>query len=245
MSISSDNSTAHRSDTKLAHELANLIDGSLRNMGLALSNLRDEEAGYAVDDALMQRLEAANGGLEQMAIILRRWMREHRTIASLHQRHGNLAGAVEHAARLLRPVAAAHGVSLQINVDDDAADLPAGPLYPVIANALRNAIDSIASNTARSLTVPDRVSLQCTLHDEQLQLTITDTGPGVSDLLLDMRGDVRTGVTTKPDGYGIGLTVAADIAASLGGEWSLTSNPSRGATFTLTCLATNLQSAAG
>src|SRR4051812_29047992 len=65
----------------LAHELANLLDGGLRNLGLALSRLRDAPSHAALSpngppadaENLLRRLEAANDAMRQMAALIQRW----------------------------------------------------------------------------------------------------------------------------------------------------------------------------
>lgn len=234
MSTQTDNAAP---DAKVAHELANLIDGSLRNVGLALAEARDA----CPHDDLTKRLEAAHAGLQQMATLLRRFRREQRATAALHHHDGDLRAAVDHAIRLLTPVAAAHGVMIEVDIADHAAALPAGPMYPVVANALRNAIDAIAADPDRDDLLAGSVELSLRAGDDELHLEITDNGPGIADAMLDERGDVRAGVTTRAEGFGIGLTLAADVAAALDGRWDLAPRRPRGATFTFTCPTRTLQ----
>ena len=77
------------SPARLVHELANLLDGSLRNVGLAMSDLSDvveapHKSSDAIDDALLQHLDIAQSGMQQMAPLLRRWMHLNRHPHSLH-----------------------------------------------------------------------------------------------------------------------------------------------------------------
>lgn len=62
--------------------------------------------------------------------------------------------------------------------------------------------------------------------DQQAVFTIDDTGPGIPDAHLQRAVDPF--FTTKPDGNGLGLSIAAQIAVSLGGDLTLANRPTGG-----------------
>jgi signal transduction histidine kinase len=228
---------------KLAHELANLLDGSLRNLGLVMSNLHDIDVPQAVDDDLMQRLGIADDAMKQMATLLRRWMAQSNRKESkfvtppqqarqLHEQSESLGHVIEMAVGLLSAAAASQGIDLRVDVSDEIQSVAAGPLYPVITNALRNSIEAIAG--CEDLTADQRViDLNCCLDNNQIVLAIRDSGPGIDRSLRDENGDTRFGQTTKPDGNGIGLPLARDIAESLQGSVCLQNIDGGGAEFIL------------
>lgn len=227
---------------KLAHELANLLDGSLRNLGLVMSNLRDIDAPGSIDDDLVQRLDIADDAMKQMAQLLRRWMAESRRTEPivepppqqtrrLHQKSESLGQVIDTAVRLLSAAAASQQININLDVLPEINRVPAGPLYPVITNALRNAIEAIASCAADDALEQREIELHCGLDDDTVELTICDTGRGVDEFLLDEDGAARFGQTTKEQGNGIGLSLARDIAESLGGEVRLSNREEGGAAF--------------
>ncbi len=220
-------------DARLAHELANLLDGSLRNVGLALTDLRDlsGDAIGKMDDAVVGRLSAANQAMQQMASLLRRWQTHTQTLGQLCAQAHSLGRAIELAVRLIRPAAEAHAIELNVIVADDAAALPGASLQAVIINVLRNSIEACAAAPHQ----PCRIDLDARLDDQQLMIMIADTGSGIDPALLDKHGRAVAGRTTRPDGHGIGLTVVRDIAADLGGVVELRNQSPRGARFILRC----------
>ena len=72
--------------------------------------------------------------------------------------------------------------------------------------------------TVDNSTVPGRVTV-----------AVEDTGPGISEA--DSRIILNPGVTRKPDGIGMGLTVAAELVHSYGGKMGVGHNGNLGACF--------------
>lgn len=246
MSISNNTQTADPPDesatspAQLVHELANLLDGSLRNVALVTSQLRHVAADAAaeasgIDDALLHRLDTANGAMQQMAMLLRRWMHRNRGSRTLYTQQITLGTAIDQAVCLLEAGAAAQRIAITTKLGEQARQLPVGPLYPIIANALRNSFEAITGEIG-----PERadgvIELDCHVEEgEMMVLTIEDTGPGLDPALLDTRGRVTGGRTTKLQGHGLGLGLSREIACSVGGVIRLSNRQSRGARFVLRC----------
>ena len=226
----------------LAHELSNLLDGSLRNVGLALSTLRDAtpdatDAAADPDEAkAVQRLDAARQAMQQMAQLIRHWMTSSHRPAQLFHRTWTLREMVEHAAGLCGAAARTAGVTVDAAIDGAAGGLPAGPLHAVLVNALRNAIEAMARHPGQR-----HVLVEVRRAGDDVVLRVRDTGPGFARELLDERGGVRLGVTSKPQGHGIGLPLCREIAQSLGGSLQLGNNDTGGALFELRCPAVGLR----
>jgi two-component system C4-dicarboxylate transport sensor histidine kinase DctB len=203
---------------RLAHELANLLDGSLRNVGLAISTLK-ADAEHHKDADVQNRLEVASNAMQQMAMLIRRWMTRSHTPDRLHAQTQTFAQTVEHAIRLLTPAARMRNIDIFTQIDDGIATLPAGPIYPIIANAVRNSIEAINSDMNNR---PGRARGSITVSGEMVQgqvvLRITDNGPGFDPTLLDANGQIRFGVTTKDSGYGLGLSLSREIVQRLEGN---------------------------
>ncbi len=212
-----------RQRDRLLHELSNLLDGSLRNVGLALSRFDEVAAETGVDAEARQCLATADRSLQQMAGLLRQWMRSAcADLGSVYRPDAKLGEIVEHAARNLAPVARVQEIDLHVETSHEASRFPAGQLYPVLANGLRNAIESIGSNGA--------VTLSADVVGDELEVRIADDGAGVpDDLPRDGDGLVAPGVSTKPHGQGLGLAISRDIVRAMGGVIRLESNEPRGA----------------
>lgn len=91
----------------------------------------------------------------------------------------------------------------------------------VMFNVLRNAMESVASGPLRE------IGLDLTQRDQQVQLSVLDTGAGLSQEAALQAGDLF--YTTKLEGLGMGLSITKTILAQYGGHLSLTSAPGHGA----------------
>jgi two-component system CitB family sensor kinase len=167
--------------------------------------------------------------MQHMAKLIQRWMANAPGKGNgLHDDPRSLAESVESALRLLGPAARAQQISLHVEIDVAAANLPAGPVYPIVANAIRNSIEAIADSRA---TRDRRIEVLVKLiaEGDQIELMIRDSGPGVRPELFDAQGGLRFGVTTKANGHGVGLSLSRDLVRNLGGTLTLTNRRPQGA----------------
>lgn len=216
---------------KLAHELSNLVDGSLRNLSLAMTRLD------AIDDTdsddMTDRLHASATAMKQMAALLQRFMGAGASVASgggpkparLHWSDATVSEAVECAMRMVDPVAAESDIT--VRADTAVLDtLPVGPLYPVISNAIKNAVEAIGRG--------GNVDVVASLNGDTATLRIVDNGCGIGDNVpLDASGMVMAGYTSKTNGHGTGLAVSRQIIESIGGTMTLANRTRGGAVLTV------------
>lgn len=229
----------------IVHELAGLIDGSLRYVRLAERGIAGVAAESAEAQAVRRHLETADRALVQTAELVRTGLIP--GLASRPSVTASAAGAafgawprplhesISHAVDVLRPLAEECAVDLDVHLDDSLRAAPAAPIYPVIANVLRNAIEATAE-TGRAGAV--RLRAECLAESgapASIRITIEDDGPG---LRADPERLFTYGYSTKPDGQGIGLPLSRDILRQLGGDITLAardpSRPSGGIRATIT-----------
>jgi C4-dicarboxylate-specific signal transduction histidine kinase len=217
----------------LAHELNNLLDGGMRNLALALSHLH--QAAAEADNDTLGRLDAASDSLKQMSGLLHRWMRhEINDPVNAYWTAGSVDEAIRSTARLLRPVLESQRIKLDIQLEARVAESPIGPLQPVLANGLRNALEAIGAD-GHIVIIGRRTA-------DQIALQICDDGPGIDAVMpRDPDGLPRPGVTTKEAGHGMGLALSRQIVTALGGSMRLADRPEGGATLTLRWSAAKLQ----
>jgi nitrogen fixation/metabolism regulation signal transduction histidine kinase len=136
--------------------------------------------------------------------------------------------ALADIARLLAAPWSARGIHYTSNVDPAGLRVRADPelLAQALLNLLRNAIDAVSDTTH------PRISLTCRQVDGKVVIEVSDNGPGVAE---ELREQVFVPFfTTKSEGFGIGLSLARQIALAHGGKLELANRESGGCVFTLT-----------
>ena len=126
----------------------------------------------------------------------------------------------------------AHRLGAQVDIDLQPATLlvQAEPirLGQILINLLSNALDALAEVAGTR-----QIILHGALVDGNVLLSVSDSGPGLSEDVLPLLFEPF--VTTKPAGQGLGLGLALSqaIAESLGGRLEAGNRPEGGAVFTL------------
>mgnify|MGYP002623641407 FL=1 len=221
------------SGEQVVHELANLLDGSMRHVGLAMSRLQAD--GSLTDDRLIEQLATASRAMQQMAQVMRRWM-EHsqgRSPAAIHAHGTPLGVAIAEVVSLLTPAATAMKVRMDVDIDPAVAALPAQCVPTILLNALRNSLDALASAKEMTDAAPGYIEVRGTVTDGRVCITVRDDGPGIEGSLLDEAGDFRFGQTTRSSGHGVGLLLCRQLAESLAGALRIENVSPRGALLTL------------
>ncbi|MCC6548129.1 HAMP domain-containing histidine kinase [Candidatus Sumerlaeota bacterium] len=107
-----------------------------------------------------------------------------------------------------------------------AVFFPADRLRQIVLNLLRNADDALGKSKGEIFV---RVTLS---KSSEVSITVTDTGPGISETVLDQIFDPF--FTTRAEGTGLGLSLSRAFAQGGGGTLIAESEEGKGAKFTLT-----------
>lgn len=227
---------AERLERALLHELAGLLDGSTRFLRLALRELKSDQFNAIGAAAAINHLGAAESALNTMAHMIDRSReaasdRQHPNyIVAPQPVHTAIDAAVAHNQNL----AAEQGVQIGIDIEVSALKCPPLPLYPIVSNAIRNAVEAHASDREETRTGHDRyIRIHAWSEDGTapvLILEISDNGPGLcEELAADPQLALSLGYSNRPHGSGVGLSLCADIVASLGGTLTINPGANRGA----------------
>lgn len=245
--------------TTLVHELSTLLDASMRVIGLARRSLCETggdrmtprlEGRDDCPEMLERRLETVDAAIRQMADLVRSSMIGMAANGAAGLREGfgassSLADAVRHAADVMTPLAEESCVQIDTHIAPELADIAAGPVYAVVMNGVRNAIESIqrVAGGVGERHVGGRVCVRAWAEAGRtgrcVMITIEDDGAGLvagrngwhrtrgrsSDPSRADASVFRLGYTTKPGGSGIGLSLCRDVVEQLGGTIELLARP--------------------
>lgn len=224
--------------TVLAHDLSNMLDGSMRWLSLAAAAMPENAQESAPDDLTKAREQIGTvlSTLERMSLMVNSAMRS-KSVPIGSPLLGiseaiNIAMAIDHAVDVVRPIASASGARIKVRIDPRAGRLPAGPLYTVVLNALFNAVQSIASATSVDSLDPGgeiEIVARVDTKREETILEILDDGIGLDRKVRNNQA-FKHGVSTKDDHSGYGLSMAHQIVEQLEGIITLTQRDDREST---------------
>jgi two-component system, sensor histidine kinase and response regulator len=152
----------------------------------------------------------------------------------------SLRAALGDTLRALAIRAHQKGLELACNVQPEVPDVligDAGRLRQVLLNLVGNAIKFTETGevVVRVTTIPGQISANKQVH---LRFTVRDTGIGIARekhaTIFRAFEQEDSSTTRKYGGTGLGLTISAQLAALMGGNIMVESEPGRGSTFTFT-----------
>lgn len=215
----------------LAHELSNLLDGTLRWMNLAVRTL-DQARGKGIDESLDQaqrQIQNAAEGMTRMNELVDAALRS-ATVSigsALAGKGVTLGEAIRHAVEVVSPDARDLGVSIGVTTPAALENARCGPLYAALLNALRNSVESINdyAMSVGSVFPAGRIEIEATSEfgpdgSRWIAVYVKDNGIG-PPRGSDAARVFDFGFTTKVSGSGVGLALAQSIARELRGSIQL------------------------
>ncbi len=210
----------------LAHELnqpltavINWTQAARRMLRTHKGDLPEKVIGF-MDNAIDQANRAGQ--------IIRR-MRSFIERGEIERQAEDINKVVEEATALALVGAKENGVRVTF---DFTPDLPQSlmdkvQVQQVVMNLVRNAVEAMSSAPRRELVVASGIK-----DDGMIEVTITDTGPGLPE---DVAANLfQPFVTTKEKGMGLGLSISRSIIDNLGGRLVARANPEGGVIFSFT-----------
>lgn len=187
----------------VTHEVRNPLSSIALNLELLEEELgADDEEARNLLRAIGQEVERLSGLSDQYLSMARR--------KAPDVEESDLGALVYSAIEFMRPEVERHHVELQSNI---AAQLPwvevdQGQIRQVLFNLVRNAREAMPGG--------GRVLIDVRQVGEELELRITDNGPGVPPEQIERLFDPF--YTTKDHGTGLGLAVSRQVLTAHGGR---------------------------
>jgi signal transduction histidine kinase len=135
----------------------------------------------------------------------------------------DLSKLVDETIDLIRPQAEDQGVQVSVEKNSVLADVRGD------RERLKSCFSNIAINALQAMPSGGRLSLQITQANGTVEVTMTDTGVGISE---DALGKVfEPYFSTKQAGFGLGLAVTKAVVEEHKGSIEVRSRPTLGTTF--------------
>lgn len=198
----------------LAHEVKQPLTAIVTNAEAAQHVLAAGPAAGADLGEILQDIVAQGLRASEVVTGLREFLRA----GTPDERPVDLSALVREMLPLVRRELEDHGTQVELDL---AGDLPpirgrSVQLGQVVVNLLMNACEAMAD-----VQGPRRVSITTRQRNDRVDMTVSDTGPGVAPEVAARLFEPF--VTTKPQGMGMGLAISRSIAEAHQGR--LTAEP--------------------
>lgn len=210
---------------RLAHEIRN----PLSSLDIHVQLLEEDLAALTPEarKPLASRLEIIHGELHRLENIVERFLRLAGP-SELDLEPVEIQNLVAHVCNLLRAEASTRQIEIVAQIENELPAINADSvrLTQALMNLVINALQAVERN--------GRVEVAAAKSSagDALLLRVRDSGPGIpAEKLTDIFDPYYS---TKPEGNGLGLWIAQQIAAAHGGLLNAGNVPDGGAIFTLT-----------
>ncbi len=217
----------------IVHEIRQPLTSISLNLGAGLRILQSQQGSSGLEelreifDDIRDQSSTAREMIDRLRSLARRRPLEMRPLDVNEVAHDVL--------RLVRADALRRGVALRAELSPALPTIDADrvSLQQVILDLIMNAMDAMAENEGERL-----VTVRTQPGVDLVEIAVSDTGPGIP---VDLRPKLfEAFFTTKPEGIGLGLTIARSIVEAHRGQIWAEEHDGRGATFRLTLPASRL-----
>ena len=198
----------------VAHELNNPLDGIRRYLSLAV---------LKKDDALSveRYLTEAQKGLQKMSMSIKSLMFSANPLKSPPRASDTLLNLLQDAIKIMMFQASDQRVQIEFNLPPEFEQIVSeSDLYYVFINIIKNALQAMSHG--------GRLEVNGILHEQQMEISFQDTGPGLSPEEMDRI--FQPFYTTKEgsQGLGLGLPICQKILERYNGRLVVESQLGRG-----------------
>ncbi len=194
----------------IAHQMRNAVTGCRMALDLHLRQC----SAVGSSESARETLDVAGQQLERMERYLQRFLALGRR-STPKLRPIDLRDVVAGVLPLVRPVAAHRGVEIEERLPAERVGIEAdsSELEQLLINLLLNGLEAAAVPEQGRARPCVRVAAESTAAGARL--VVEDNGPGLDRELSEL---LQPFVSTKPDGAGLGLSVAAEIVRMHAGD---------------------------
>jgi len=203
----------------VAHEIRNPLSSIKGFATYFKERYRDTPKDHQTAEIMIQEVERLDRVIGQLMEFARPM--------SIQEKRTHLDALIRHSLKMVEGDAAQKGITLNFKNDPhiETATVDPDRLKQVLLNLYLNAIEAMDGEGVVTVT------LSRTGRDNGIQITVSDTGPGIRQEDLPHLFDPY--FTTKSSGTGLGLAIVHKIIESHNGEIQIKSRPGEGTTVTM------------
>jgi two-component system sensor kinase FixL len=186
---------------------------------------RDPDASGADINSICERISEQSRRAASVVQKLRKLVRSGTVSKASH----NINQIIRNTLLLFEYEIKKENIGLLFFPDDSLDELYVDEIHiqQIIVNLVKNSIDAISESGTDS----GRVEIHVSRTPDEVQVTVTDNGPGVPE---KYRAQLfESFFTTKPKGVGLGLSICKTIAGAHGGNLKYAQREQGGSRFTL------------
>lgn len=202
----------------LAHEVRNPLTAIKVDLQLAEEELPEGSVGREAQARALQEVARLDESVTRALRVARNGSLETGTL--------DLRKPILAAANAARPTFAEKGATLRVHLGESPIPVLGDPgaLEDLFLNLLRNAAQALESGG----TAEVRAEVKGEQREQRATVVVSDDGVGIPKELQERVFEPL--FSTRPEGTGLGLTVARRVATAHGGDLALESTPGEGTT---------------
>jgi PAS domain S-box-containing protein len=222
--------------TQKMESIGTLAAGVAHEVGNPLASISAivQVAQRSTDDRFIkEKLDLVKNQVTRISKIIRDLVDFSRP-SSFELHRVNINECLKEAVEITKVGTKAKTIEFDVKLSDDLPNLPlvADQLEQVFVNILLNAVDAI--NEIKEKKKEQRISIESSLSEDEVVITFTDTGSGISEENLNKIFEPFFTTKSQGKGTGLGLWVSYGIIKSFQGNIEVQSSPESGTIFTIT-----------
>jgi len=223
-------------NTQKMESIGTLAAGVAHEVGNPLASISAivQVAQRSTDDTFIkEKLDLVKSQITRISKIIRDLVDFSRP-SSFELHRVNINECLKEAVDITKVGTKAKTIEFDVKLSDDLPNLPlvADQLEQVFVNILLNAVDAI--NEVKDEKKEKRLSIESALSDDEVVITFTDSGSGISEENLSKIFEPFFTTKSQGKGTGLGLWVSYGIIKSFQGNIEVESDPESGTKFTIT-----------
>ena len=213
---------------KMAHDIKTPLSTVSLNLKVLQTRLEKIHLSETEHLDLSDDIEMMRTELDNIQSVTRNFLK-FSNLDRPHSQAFDIRTVMEEAARRFQPYLNSE-FSIEVSIDNDVKPVWADPqqIEMVFTILLENALAATQGKGSIDVHVSS-VQFLDALFSESLEIEVADTGPGIREE--DKKRIFEPYFSTKPDGTGMGLSIARKIIQDNGGSIEVYSKPHFGAVF--------------